>query len=159
MSDLKGLEARIRVLEDIEDIKRLKSRYWRFIDYKRWDDLSGCFTADVSLDVASRMKVSGREALLQFLKQLLGKESVTTAHHGHSPDIEVTGEKTAKGYWVLRDTILDSSTNTEMKGRGFYEDDYVKEDGRWKMKSIKISYLFTEGQKRGYGQDMASWPR
>ena len=36
MSDLKALEARIRVLEDTEAVKKLMARYWRCLDDKLW---------------------------------------------------------------------------------------------------------------------------
>jgi len=34
VADLAELEAKIRVLQDIEAIKKLKARYWRCIDKK-----------------------------------------------------------------------------------------------------------------------------
>ncbi len=47
MSDLKALEARIRVLEDTEAVKKLMARYWRCLDDKLWAELPDCFTPDV----------------------------------------------------------------------------------------------------------------
>jgi bile-acid 7alpha-dehydratase len=153
------LERRIRVLEDIEAIKKLKSKYWRCIDRKRWDELAECFAEDVVLDDASsNIKLKGRKAFVKHLKKLLGRDSITMAHQGHNPDIEITSGTTAKGIWALRNNMLDLQANTVFTGRGFYEDEYIKEKGEWKIKSTKLNYLFTEGWKRGYGQEIAWWP-
>jgi len=139
------LEARIKVLEDIEAIRQLKARYWRFIDNKLWDDLAGCFAEDVVLTVPSGteedIKIEGRTALLGFLKEVLG-ESVLTTHQGHQSEIEITNETTAKGIWVLRDYNVDSQANKIYDGRGYYEEAYIKENGEWKIKNYRLSYLF-----------------
>ena len=44
------LEARIRQLEDVAAIERLKYRYWRCLDLKLWDELAGCFTDQATAD-------------------------------------------------------------------------------------------------------------
>ncbi len=41
------LEARIRRLEDIGAIERLKYRYWRCLDLKLWDELAGATASRV----------------------------------------------------------------------------------------------------------------
>ena len=41
------LEKIIRKLEDVETIKKLKEKYWYYLEYKLWDDLGDLFTEDV----------------------------------------------------------------------------------------------------------------
>lgn len=145
MAELAELEARIRVLEDIEAIRKVKTKYWYCIDMKLWDDLGDCFAEDVVLEAPKLESIHGRKAFVQYLKDRLGKNTTIAVHQGHQSDIEITGDMTAKGIWALRDHLIDSQTNTAFKGRGFYEEEYVKEDGTWKIKSTKLRYLFTEG--------------
>jgi len=145
MAELAELEARIRVLEDIEAIRKVKTKYWYCIDMKLWDELADCFAEDVVLEAPMLESIHGRKAFVQYLKERLGKSSIIAIHQGHQSDIEITGEITAKGIWALRDHLIDSQSNTSFKGRGFYEEEYVKEGGTWKIKSTKLSYLFTEG--------------
>jgi hypothetical protein len=144
MTSLSDLETRIRVLEDIEAIRQLKARYWRYVDNKLWDDLADCFTEDVVLSVPSgteeEMKLEGKKALLGFLKGVLG-ESMLTTHQGHQSEIEIISQTTAKGIWVLRDYNVDSKVNTVYDGRGYYEEEYIKENGEWKIKKYRLSYL------------------
>jgi len=143
MSQLADLEARVRVLEDTEAIKKLKAKYWRCVDKKLWDELADCFAEDAAADYGPDIKLKGRKTIIQFLKDSLGRESVITAHEGHNAEIEITSETTAKGIWPLHDYVV-IQPNTRLNGWGHYEDEYVKENGQWKKKSTKITRIIEE---------------
>lgn len=142
---LAELEARIRILEDIEAIRKVKAKYWYCVDMKLWDDLADCFADDVILCVPTLKDIQGRKAVVQYMKERLGQSSLIAVHQGHQPDIEIKSENSAKGVWALRDNLIDSQTKKAFKGRGFYEDEYIKENGRWKIKKSKLSYIYMEG--------------
>ena len=84
MADTHAFEARLRALEDIEAIKRLKHRYWRCLDFKRWEELAECFTPDATADYGDgRYRFAGREAIMDFLRRSLGAETGSIGiHHG-----------------------------------------------------------------------------
>lgn len=48
-----GLEKRIQVLEDIEEIKQLQVRYVNCVINTRWDDVVDCFSKDAVVDLES----------------------------------------------------------------------------------------------------------
>ena len=76
MADLADLERRIRALEDIEAIRRLKHRYWRCLDLKLWDEMAACFTPDAAVDYGGgRYRFQGVEAILGFLRESLARET------------------------------------------------------------------------------------
>ena len=135
------LDARIRIIEDTEAIKKLKARYWRCMDKKLWDELEGVYAEDATQEYGADNRVQGGKAIVEFLKQQIG--DVATAHGGHSPEIEITGDTTARGTWALHDYLVWKS-GTKLVGFGHYEDEYVKEDGVWKIKSTRISRLFED---------------
>jgi len=143
MAQLTDLETRIRVLEDIEAIKKLKAKYWRCVDKKLWEELEECFVEDATADYGPDIKLQGRRAILQFLKDSLGRDSVITAHEGHNPEIEITSATAARGIWPLHDYVV-IQPNTRMNGWGHYEDEYVKENGEWKKKSTKITRIIED---------------
>ena len=66
-----------------------------------------------------------------------------TAHGGHSPEIEITSDTTARGIWALQDYVI-VQPNTKMMGWGHYEDEYVKEKGQWKKISVKLTRIVEE---------------
>ena len=139
--NLNDIERRIRVLEDIEAIRKLKSKYWRCVDRKLWDEIVECFTEDMVLSVFSKL-IEGRNECVQFLKD--GMTQIISAHQGHQAEIEITSESTAKATWVLNDLLLDMQPGVNFTGFGYYEDEYVKEDGNWKIKRSKLAYYFTQ---------------
>jgi len=143
MNPLGEIEARVRKLEDIEAIKKLKAKYWRCVDRKLWEELDEVFTEGATADYGPDIKLKGRQAIIQFLKSSLGADSVITSHVGQRPEIELTGESTATGVWWLNDYIV-MQPNIRRRGYAFYEDEYVKEDGKWKKKSTKVVTMLEE---------------
>src|SRR5882762_6926176 len=74
MSD--SLEKRIQALEDIEAIKRLKYRYWRYLDLKQWDELAGLFVLEASASYGDgRYVFDNAGAIMKFLRDSLGRET------------------------------------------------------------------------------------
>lgn len=139
--NLNDIERRIRVLEDIEAIRKLKSKYWRCVDRKLWDEIVECFTEDMVLSVLSKL-IKGRKACVQFLKDTLAQ--AVSAHQGHQAEIEIISESTARATWALNDLLLDMQPGVNFTGFGYYEDEYVKEGGNWKIKRSRVAYYFTQ---------------
>ena len=149
MDELQELQARVRALEDIEAIRKLKARYWLSVDRKLWAEFGECFTDDAVMDVPPVTHWQGRKEIVQSLSKILA--SMITVHQGHHVDIELTSDTTAKGIWAMYDNLQDKRLNSKMEGYGFYEDEYVKENGRWKIKKLKLTRFFTQNQRIDLG--------
>jgi bile-acid 7alpha-dehydratase len=137
------IEARVRRLEDIEAIKKLKAKYWRCVDRKLWGEMIEVFTEEATADYGPDIKLKGRQAIVDFLKGSLGADTVITSHVGQRPEIELTGESTATGTWWLNDYIV-MQPNIRRRGYAFYEDEYVKANGKWRKKSTKVTTMLEE---------------
>lgn len=136
-------------LREIEAIKRLKYRYFRCLDCKRWDELAECFVEDaVSSYDSGKFSFEGRDAILGFLRAAMGRSTFLSMHQGHHPEIELTGETTATGVWYLQDLVIDTERNTMLRGAAFYRDEYVKRDGQWKLRSTGYERTWEEVQDR-----------
>ncbi len=137
-------------LDDLEEIRQLKARYFRLMDTKQWEPWSECFASDVSAfyegaprpsdDLPLDIGIEGRAALLEGVRSLL--ESAKSIHQGYMPEIELTSTTTASAIWSMFDDVRLPTCN--FKGWGHYHEDYVKEDGKWKMKKIHLTRLHTE---------------
>jgi hypothetical protein len=133
------LDARIRALEDTEAIRRLKCRYWNSLDRKLVDGVVICFSEEASVDYGPNRRFEGLEGARQFYRQLETLEHVTTTHEGHDPEIELLNDTEARARWSFHDRIADSQAKTTYRGWGFYEDEYVKEVGRWRIRNSRIA--------------------
>lgn len=129
-------------MNDIEDIKKLKARYFRSLDSKDWDTYAEVFAEDCVVDLrrAGGELHNGREAFVAYARSLTLVQSV---HQGHMPEIDLTGETTATGVWALEDYNIweDGSQN---HGWGHYLETYEKQAGRWYIKTMALSYLRIE---------------
>jgi len=150
MADLAELERRLGALEDIEAIKRLKHRYWRCLDLKLWDEMAGCFTADATVDYGGgRYRFAGVDAIMRFLRDSLARESGALGyHHGHHPEIELTGETTARGVWALDNYLFNTAQRRGVRIAAYYHDEYVKLGGEWKIRHTGYTYVFHEEWSR-----------
>ena len=127
-------------MDDLEAIRQLKARYFRLMDTKDWAGMRQVFAPDVHID----MEAEGggvHDAVESFFTMLeAALEGVTTVHHGHMPEIQVTSASTATGIWAMED-MLRWPDGTEMHGFGHYHETYTKLDGDWKIQSMRLSRL------------------
>lgn len=129
-------------MDDVEEIKKLKARYFRAMDSQDWELFRDQFTEDLVVDITALDAGvhHGRDVFVGFVA---GLGFVQTVHHGHMPEIDVTGPTTATGVWALEDfNVLPDGS--QFHGWGHYLETYEKADGRWRIKTLKLSYLRLE---------------
>lgn len=132
-------------LQELEAIKQLKYKYLRCVDQKRWDELETCFAENATAAYSDgKYSYTGREAIMKFLREAMSPPSMITSHRVHHPEIELTGETTATGIWALEDTVIETNANITLRGAAFYEDEYVKVDGRWLIESTGYKRTYEE---------------
>jgi hypothetical protein len=148
-------------LVEFELIKRVKYAYFRCLDLKLWDEIAELFTDDATCAYsAGAYSYSGRDEIVGFFRQAMGRETFLSSHKAHHPEIELTGPATATGVWALEDIVIDLQWELDIRGAAFYEDQYVKVDGAWKIQHTAYKRVFEEISPRA-GRDglqlTASW--
>lgn len=135
----------IDALVEIEAIKRVKYRYLRCLDQKRWEELGECFTPDCTAAYSGgKYAFEGREAIVDFVRRSMGAEDFLSAHRCHHPEIDLVSATEATGTWALDDLVIIGAFDLIVHGAAFYEDRYRKVDGRW--------YLAHTGYRRSFEQ-------
>jgi len=134
----------LRRLLDIEDIKRLKARYFRTLDHKDWDGFVNVFARAAVLEVPEAALVErGRDAIVASVSKAL--TGTQTVHHGHMPEIELTGPDTAHGIWAMFDYVewppSQGGDRVGLNGYGHYHEEYVREDGEWRIARTRLVRL------------------
>src|SRR6476619_5957076 len=128
--------ALLRRLLDIEEIKQLKARYFRALDTRDWDLFGQVFAREAVLEVPEAdVTQNGREAIVTFVSGAL--TGARTVHHGHMPEIELTGPETARGTWAMFDYVewpaSESGDRVGLQGYRHYIEGYRREDGQWRI--------------------------
>lgn len=126
---------------EIEEIKRLKARYFRLLDQQRFASWGEVFTRDVEFDRGSEV-LHGREEVVSLVSRVL--EGAKTVHHGHMPEIELTGRTTARGTWAMMDYVEFAPQDGRRRsfvGYGHYFEEYRKDDGEWRIAKWRLVRL------------------
>jgi len=149
------IEATLQRLVDIEAIRELKARYFRLLDTKDWEGWGLVFAQDAELEVDSavstwgrdpgaKIRASGRDQIREMVRA--SRHETVTVHQGHTAEIEITSATTARGVWLLED-IVDSPAVCR-RSHGHYHETYEKTDGRWHIKTLKLTRLRIEETHR-----------
>ncbi|MFC0108043.1 nuclear transport factor 2 family protein [Kibdelosporangium aridum] len=134
-------------LHVIEEIRRLKYRYLRGVDQKRWDLLEDALTEDAVADYGTKamgepLVLTGRAAILDFMRQNLGGDKIITFHFAGQPEIDVDGDS-ATGTWAFEDTVIVKEHRLVIKGAAYYEEQYVRSpEHGWRIKHIAYNRLY-----------------
>jgi hypothetical protein len=59
------------------------------------------------------------------------------------PEITITGDGTAQGVWAMLDIVEWPSKGEPVgiKGHGHYEEEYVREQGEWRIRRLRLTRL------------------
>lgn len=87
----------------------------------------------------------GKRQIIASISEAL--ENATSVHHGHMPEIELTSDTTASGIWAMFDYLV--FPDRTLKGYGHYEEQYAKENGQGKIKSVRLTRLRVDWPPQG----------
>jgi hypothetical protein len=144
--NLEELEAKVRILDDIEQIKQLQIRYVNYLTTCQWDELVDCFDENGATDFpypdigVTRGKAAiEKDFKERIAKGHIGQEGNFVVH----PLITVDGDK-AKGSWLLYiqspyGRKRSTGENSPDWVQGYYEMEYIKKNGNWKISLLKWS--------------------
>ena len=92
------IEQRLRTLEDAVAIRTLKHRYFFCCDRKDPKGMRACFAdGPVHIDYGAVGTFDRADALSKVFTEIGCHDYMVEMHHGMNPQIEVTGDSTARG--------------------------------------------------------------
>ncbi len=135
------------VTDDVEAIRQLKARYFRFLDTKDWANWRMVFAEDFigksdtavstgGADGRTTPEIRGGQAFVDAIGAAIG--ACITVHHGHMPEIELISPESARGIWAMED-IVEWPDGRLLRGYGHYHETYRKVDGAWKIASLHLT--------------------
>lgn len=92
------------ILQAINAIESLKARYFRSLDIKDWSTFRSGLADDIDVDTTAvggvGVGVGGASSYVSALQSIYG--NTVTVHHGHAPEIAITGVGATTGTWAFR---------------------------------------------------------
>lgn len=146
---MKTIEERLRVLEDIEEIRKLKARYAAACDDNyNADAIAALFTEDAVWDGGALGTADGRTAIHKFFSR--ATEFFPFAiHNVMNPIIDVDGDR-ATAQWYLLQPATMAKGNQAVWLAAVYHDEYVRFDGRWMINRLKVTSHFLTPYEEGW---------
>lgn len=129
---IESLAARLQVLEDKEEIRRLKSRYLRACDLKQPEAVRDCFLpTGVKIAYQGFPLFEKREDFVATFESMACQGGVYDIHHATNWDIELIGTDEARGLWSLNFRTILTGPRQVTRLAVEYDDIYRRQDGRW----------------------------
>jgi hypothetical protein len=136
-----ALEHRKSLVEDANAIERLQHAYGYYVDRALWDEVANLFADDGTIEIALDGVYVGKQRVREYLyARGQGRQGLQAGelneHLQVMPVITVAPDGlTAKARW--RAIALTGEHGGEaFWGEGPYENEYVKDGGVWKIKSL-----------------------
>ena len=156
-SRLGAAGARAARIADTNEIQTLQSSYGYYTDKMLWDEVVDLFADDGTLEIGSSGVYVGKDSIRRYLLSFSdGKqgplEGVLNDHFQLQPIITVADDGlTANGRWRLfLMTGVAGSGSGGNWGEGVYENEYVKEDGLWKISKLHWFGTFVAPYEDGW---------
>jgi hypothetical protein len=131
-----ALHRQAQLLHDRDEIENLQSIYGYYFDKNLWDDVAALFAENATFEDAQRGVYVGRKRIRQAL-QLFGPQGPQRGRLNNyfqlQPVIHVAKDgRTAQARWQGVMQLAEPGTAGAW-GVGVYENEYVKEGGRWRI--------------------------
>ncbi len=139
------LQSTVRRLADKDSIRDLASVYAHSVWQHDIDTAIDLFTDDGEFDAGEFGCYRGRAELTEAYNRMLDGPLMHPYVHNHV--IELDGDR-ATG-WAYLD-LYAAVDGTSMIGAGYYEDDYVRDDERWRFRKRKLVMRFYAPLDKGW---------
>ena len=153
---LETLQAKAQRIKDSNDIKRLQRAYGYYLDEAMWDELSDLFSDDASVEYARDGLYRGKDRIREYFYRLGNmrsglEEGQLNEHFQLMPVITLSEDgMTARGRW--RAVILAGRfQEAALWGEGPYENEYVKDNGVWKISKLRWYQTIMVPYEGGWG--------
>jgi SnoaL-like domain len=154
---LAKIETRAARIDDVDEIEKLQSSYGFYTDKMLWDEVVDLFADDGTLEIGPSGVYVGKDSIRRYLYSLSGGkqgplEGVLFEHFQLQPIVTVEpGGQSAQARW--RSLLMTGVYGAESGGNwgeGTYENEYVKQDGVWKIRKLHWYTTFIAPYKGGW---------
>lgn len=146
--ELNELGLHIQRLQDIEDIRQLKARYFHACDQKQLGVMNDCFLeGEILIDYGAVGKFNSREELMELFEDKACHDYIIDTHHGQNAQINWISPQRATAIWDLYFHQINTQSQTVTQLSGFYNDVFVNDGNGWKIQETIFNVTSSLVQK------------
>ncbi len=150
-----SIDAQAGRIDDYNQLRNLQRIYGFYFDQALWDQVTDLFSDDATLEVGQNGVYVGRTSIRRYYYGLTGgRQGLATGELNIqsqlSPVITLAADgQSAKARWriLAQDGIYEKEANW---GSGVYENEYVKQNGVWKIRKLALFPRFHAPYEGGW---------
>jgi len=150
-----SIDAQAMRVDDYNQLRNLQQVYGYYYDQALWDQVVDLFTDDATVEVGQNGVYAGRASIKAYYYGLTGgRVGLATGELNIqsqlSPVITLSADgRSAKARWrtLSQDAVYGKEANW---GGGVYENEYVKQDGAWKIRKLQLFVRFHSPYEGGW---------
>jgi SnoaL-like domain len=154
---LEQLEHQIGKLNDEDAVRNLQHSYGYYVDRKMWDDVVDLFADDSAVDIHGQSTLRGRDGVRQAMERMGAaglKQGQLNDHVIFDTLVEINAngyEATTRGIELVM--LGNSETEAASWEINIFRNRFIKENGLWKMKELRLYPLMRADYYKGWGSD------
>ena len=154
---LQLISARAARVSDIDELRNLQAAYGYYTDKALWDDVVDLFTDEGTLELGLNGVYVGKKSIRKYLYSLTGgkpglPQNAINNHFQLSPVITLAADgQSAQARWraVIQGGVFGKGSGGDW-GDGIYENEYVKQNGVWKIRALHFYVKFYAPYEGGW---------
>jgi hypothetical protein len=142
-------------LKDVEQLENLGGIYGFYVDKSQHDDVADLFTADGVVEILGRGVFIGQDRVRQYMHNLsaVGPRDGALFNHMHlQPVIHVAADGRTANVRARLFVMFGIENANAQWGTGIYENQFVKEDGIWKLSYLHGYQTFYTNYEDGWAK-------
>ena len=155
------LAARAQRLGDEIEVTNLQHAYGYYVDRKMWDDVADLFAADGTMEIGLQGVYIGRASIRRGLNAS-GPAGLAEGEINDHVELQTIVTVLPDGRTArARGTDIGMTGTTggrALWSQSIYENEFVKQDGVWKFKSIHVYPRFIVDAEKGWAKDAQPAP-
>jgi SnoaL-like domain len=158
--DVASLAKKISLLNDEIEVQNLQRSYGYYVDKCLWDEVSDLFADNATLEIGGRGVFVGKKRVNEYM-HFLGKQGPQPGavfdHSQWQPVTHVaddgnTAKQRLRAFIMAGGLGSDSTPAFGVFGEATYENEYVKENGVWKIAKLYAYFNMYTPYAQGWGK-------
>ena len=151
---LAQVEKRAQAAEDHLAIANLQRSYGYYVDKSRWEDVADLFAAEAVLEINGRGRFIGHERIREYMRHFGPPQDGLLMNHMQLQPVIHVDEDGRRGQARVRALMMVGQYGDHaMWGEAIYENEYVKEDGTWKIAKLKAYQVLYTPYDKGWAKE------
>jgi hypothetical protein len=154
---LAQLAGRIEKMNDETQVQNLQHSYAYYMDRKLYDDMTDLFTDDGSLEIAQRGVYVGKTRIRRAIETFYGPTPLVNGelfdHINVSTVVTVAADGQSASARTSQLSQLGRNGQYARWEEGVYENEFIKQNGVWKIKALHYYPRMSADYDKGWAKD------